>query len=143
MRIALYSRIARQPITRARLVIGDRKYLPDADGIRTFRRDIDGLLKKDDRAFITGMRDYYYLSDCRDLLFHVQEHQMDLKQIDALMKNMDLELVKLYLADKTIQQYRRDFPSDPSLKNLNSWAQFEDRNPATFAEMYKFWCRKT
>jgi hypothetical protein len=68
---------------------------------------------------------------------------MDLKQIDGLMKNMGLELVKLYLADKVIEQYRRDFPADPSLKNLNSWAQFEERHPDTFKEMYKFWCRKT
>jgi hypothetical protein len=66
-----------------------------------------------------------------------------LRQIDGLMKNLGLELVKLYLADNVIQQYRRLFPADASLKNLNSWAQFEERNPATFREMYKFWCRKT
>ena len=143
MRIGLYSRIARQPITKARQVIADRKYSSDANGIRAFRRDIDGLLNKDDRKAILGMRDYYYISDCRDLLFHVQEHQLDLRQIDGLMKNMGLELVKLYLADNAIQQYRRGFPADASLKNLNSWAQFEERTPSTFREMYKFWCRKT
>lgn len=142
MRIALYSRAARRPITAARKVIAERGYGNDNDGIRSFRRDIDRVMGKADREFITGMRDYYYMSDCRDLLFHVQEHQMDLPQIAGLMKEFGLELVKLYLPDKVIQQYRREFPADPSLKNLNSWAKFEEKHPETFREMYKFWCRK-
>jgi SAM-dependent methyltransferase len=142
MRIALYSRAARRPITAARKVIAEKGYRNDSEGIRSFRRDIDRVMGKADREFITAMRDYYYMSDCRDLLFHVQEHQMDLPQIAGLIKEFGLELVKLYLPDNVIQQYRREFPADPSLKNLNSWAKFEDKHPETFREMYKFWCRK-
>jgi SAM-dependent methyltransferase len=142
MRIALYSRIARQPITRARRIIAEKNYSSDTEGIRAFRGDIDRLLGKADRDAITGMRDYYYLSDCRDLLFHVQEHQLDLPAISFLMKTLDLELVKLYLADEVIQSYRRQPPNDKALNKLASWAAFEETHPETFISMYKFWCRK-
>ena len=71
MRVGLYSRLARRHINAARAYIAARGYSPTAEDIRRGRQDI--LSMPDDAPVkeVSLHADFYTVSECRDVLFHV------------------------------------------------------------------------
>jgi hypothetical protein len=88
---------------------------------------------------ITEWRDFYTLSTCRDLLFHVQEHCYTPMGIAALLKETGLEFLGFRnVAANVLEAYRRRFPDDPFARDLASCEAFEVDHPDTFVGMYHF-----
>jgi SAM-dependent methyltransferase len=91
MRVGLYSGIAGRAIADARSIIASEGYQPTPEGIRALRRHMMG------DAFrwraVMQPEDFYYMSGCRDLLFHVIEHRFTLPDIAAFLKEQGLQLV--------------------------------------------------
>ena len=144
MRIGLYSERGRRHVTHAREFIAARRFEATAQGIRQARDAI--LAAKDDPllAIVARNEDFYSLSGCRDLLFHVQELRFTLPQIAAMIRTLGLEFLGFEFPDSgiTTSRYRARFPDDRALTNLESWDRFEEENAETFARMYQFWVRK-
>ncbi len=143
MRIGLYSAIARRHVVRAREFIAAEGFAPTPDGIRACRAAI--LSRQDDAllARVARGEDFYSLSGCRDLIFHVQEHRFSLPQIAGLLADLDLEFIGFeWPDDATIARYRARFPEDRALSDLGNWHQFETSRPDTFVLMYQFWVRQ-
>jgi hypothetical protein len=86
--------------------------------------------------------DYYSASECRDLLFHVQEHQTTIPEIQAFIEEHQLRFIGFHVLPQIVHAYRRRFPNDVSLTDLSCWNSFESDNPYTFASMYQFWVQK-
>ena len=142
MHVGLYSNLARQNVVRARALIAERGYQPIADDIRRCRQEIiaaddDSLLKS-----LTSVADFYTTDDCRDLLFHVQEHRMTLPEIKSFLMANDLEFVGFALDASTRQRFAARFPEPVALTDLDCWHAFETEMPQTFAGMYQFGIRK-
>jgi tetratricopeptide (TPR) repeat protein/2-polyprenyl-3-methyl-5-hydroxy-6-metoxy-1,4-benzoquinol methylase len=141
MAVGLYSEIARAKLEPARAIIAERGYGTSAVDIRRFRQEVmgndDPLLKE-----ITESGDFYSISTCRDLLFHVQEHRLTLPQIGSFLQDNNLQFLGFELDPALTGQYRRRFPEDASLTDLSRWHAFEMENPKTFAGMYQFWVQK-
>ena len=91
-------------------------------------------------ANIARNPDFYSLSECRDLLFHVQEHQFDIPRIASFLAANRLNF--LGFETTAAEAYVRRFPGDMAAANLENWHVFESENPATFAGMYQFWVQK-
>lgn len=142
MRIALYSEQARRGIVKAHEIIKDKGFKDNADGIRAFRREIPALMNKHDLRLIMRYRDFFTMSECRDLLFHVQEHRFNLMQIKGILTKFKLDFAGFHLSPASIALYKKEFADDPEAINLETWHKFEERHPDTFADMYLFWCRK-
>lgn len=143
MNIALYSEEGRQEVVAARAAIAKYGYSNERAGIRAFRRDAARLLKKKHLARLLNRRDYYSVPECRDLLFHVQEHRFTPPRIDKDIRDLGLKMIKMSLPDQeTMPRYLKMFPRDPQALNLKNWEKFERKNPKTFESMYNFWCRK-
>lgn len=142
MRIALYSKLGRQAIATAWDVISEKGYESDAEGIRRFRADAPDIL--DDKTYtdILDFRDYFFLPECRDLLFHVQEHQFTLPQIKSCIEELGLEFAGFNFLRGQPDDYAEKFPDDPNALNLDYMAQYEEENPKEFSLMYRFFCRK-
>lgn len=143
MHIALYSKIARSKLDFARDYIKQAGLGSDAASIREFRKR--ALLAPEGSALAEAAhlgRDFYSLSNCRDLLFHVQEHQFTLLQIASLLKELGLDFLAMEADPRAIEAYARFNPADPQRTDLESWHRFELENPLTFAGMYQFWCQK-
>jgi SAM-dependent methyltransferase len=142
MHIGLYSRLARDEVTAARTLIASHGYRDTPDDIRRCRQDL--LATKHGMALpsITSSPDFSSTSACRDLLFHVQEHQMTLPQIASFLAEQRLQFLGFALEPRTLERYRRRFPSDRSATNLANWHTFETENPNTFAAMYQFWVQR-
>jgi hypothetical protein len=141
MAVGLYSEVARRKLEAGRAFIAERGYGGSADDIRRFRQEV---MSSDDPKLkeITESGDFYSISTCRDLLFHVQEHRMTLPQIASFLQENDLQFIGFELDAGLIGQYRRRFPEDASLTDLSRWHDFEMENPKTFAAMYQFWVQK-
>ncbi len=142
MRVSLYSQIARHAINDARDVISDKSIGDNTDSIRKFRHEIDQHLKHKTRKNIANFRDYFSLPECRDLLFHVQEHQFDIPTIKGILADFGLEFLSFNLAPEVMDKYKRVHKDDPMATNLDLWAKWEEKKTDLFREMYAFWCRK-
>ena len=142
MRIGLYSELARAHVKAARAFVAERGYRPTTDDIRHCRQDLlsapDGSLRKK----VTRAEDFFTTSECRDLLFHVQEHCHTLSEIGAFLADHDLNFLGFDLRAATRKQYRARFPADEGMIDLSLWDTFERENPDTFIGMYQFWVQK-
>jgi hypothetical protein len=139
MRVGLYSERARQDLVAARDVIAAKGYGQSDDDIRGFRRMVMAEAGKPAWKTILSSPDFFSTSNCRDLLFHVQEHRFTLSQIKAFLAENRLAFLGFELPNHVYQQFRRRFPDDPAMVNLDHWDAFETEHPQTFAAMYQFW----
>jgi tetratricopeptide (TPR) repeat protein/SAM-dependent methyltransferase len=142
MLLGLYSERARQSVVAARTFIAERGYASTAADIRRCRQDLmafesGGLFRQ-----LSSFRDFYATSECRDLLFHVQEHRLTLPRIKAMLSELDLDFIGFLLEPQLVQKYKECFPEDIPLTNLDYWNDFETRFPQTFIGSYVFWVRK-
>jgi tetratricopeptide (TPR) repeat protein/SAM-dependent methyltransferase len=141
MKVGLYSESARRDIVAARAFISERGFRPTAPEIRRCRQEVmsfaDGTPLKN-----VASGDFFTISGCRDLMFHVQEHRFTLPDISAFLAQNDLTFLGFDLGGRTRLQYRTRFPADRSMTDLGLWHVFESENPATFLGMYQFWIQK-
>ena len=125
-----------------------RRNLPDlgatamtADAVRAARQTLAG---RDDAQSREALRapDFYSISTCRDLLFHVQERRLTLNEIADFLGENGLKFIGFAIDDAVLAAYRRRFPADPAATDLAQWQDFENDNPDTFSGMYQFWVQK-
>ena len=142
MNLGFYSELARRHVVKTREFIAARGYASTPDDIRRFRQD---LIANDMSAELQGLsqlQDFYSTSDCRDLLFHVQEHRLSLGQVESFLDEVGLQFIGFQLDLLVLNQYRARFADDPRGTNLRNWARFEADNPDTFIGMYQFWVQR-
>jgi tetratricopeptide (TPR) repeat protein/SAM-dependent methyltransferase len=142
MALGLYSEIARRHVVKARELIAARGYTGTLGDIRRLREDLTAKDMGVELRWLSRMSDFYSTSDCRDLLFHVQEHRLTLDQIESFLTEFGLDFIGFELDHGVLHQYRACFTDDPSATNLRNWARFEAENPDTFVGMYQFWIQK-
>ncbi len=142
MNLGFYSEVARRNIVRIRDFIAEQGYGTTADEIRRCRQDLMVLNKSMDFGNTIQSADFFSVSSCRDLLFHVQEHRLALTGIDEFLQDNNLVLLGFDIDPQVINAYKRRFPGDCSATNLAQWQTFENENPDTFFSMYQFWVQK-
>ncbi len=142
MRVALYSTIARRHIEASRRYIAAKGYTGSAADIRQCRQDIMAMPEDEPIWSVMTLRDFFSTSDCRDLLFHVEEQSWTIPQLAAFFVENNLELLGLETEPGTMRRYAERFPDDPAQTNLEHWHAFEQDNPDAFISMYEFWLQK-
>jgi 2-polyprenyl-3-methyl-5-hydroxy-6-metoxy-1,4-benzoquinol methylase len=142
MKLSLYSRLARQGLAPARTFITQRGYGPSAAEIRQCRQELMGFGHDTPLAKVTEWADFFSTSTCRDLLFHVQEHQMNLPEIGSFLSENQLRFLGFVLPRGVLENFRRRFPNG-NTTDLALWHAFEIENPSTFMEMYEFWIQNS
>jgi SAM-dependent methyltransferase len=138
MRVGLYSEVARRGIVAARAFILERSYRPTADDIRRCRQDLLNSPLKD----VARAGDFFSMSECRDLLFHVQERRLTIPEIKSFIAENGLRFIGFEFAPQVMQHYRNVFGGDRFMRDLDRWHAFETEKPDTFAGMYQFWLQK-
>jgi tetratricopeptide (TPR) repeat protein/2-polyprenyl-3-methyl-5-hydroxy-6-metoxy-1,4-benzoquinol methylase len=142
MGLGFYSEIARRHVVKARELIAARGYLSTPDDIRRFRQNLADQGSSVELQWLSEAPDFYSISECRDLLFHVQEHRLTLGQIESFLAEFRLHFIGFELDPRVVRKYRARFTDDPSGTSLRNWERFEADNPDTFAGMYRFWIQK-
>lgn len=142
MRLGFYSEHARHNETAAKGFITEHKYKPIPEDIRRCRQDLMSIENAVRFRQILSARDFYGMSECRDLLFHFQEHRYTLPQLKEYLRQLDLTFIGFSLDPDIIKRYMERFPADQSQIDLDSWHIFETENLDTFTGMYQFWVQK-
>jgi SAM-dependent methyltransferase len=142
MNVGVYSELARAFVVRIRAFIAANGYSATADGIRRCRADMAGHAA--DPAFRQAMdaADFFSMSECRDLLFHVQEQRLTLPQIARFIDAEGLMFLGFDADTALLGDYAARFPADTAKTDLSCWHVFETERPASFAGMYQFWVQK-
>jgi SAM-dependent methyltransferase len=141
MHVGLYSAHARRDIVTARQIIAERGYQPTASDIRRLRHD---LTTSGDQFTFMRLNDYFTVSTCRDLLFHVHEVQTTIPEIQRFLADNGLRFIGFDFGTPEGQEhYRNLFARNGwSLGDLGRWDAYERDNPQVFAGMYIFWVQK-
>jgi hypothetical protein len=142
MKLGFYSELARQDIVRVRNLISSAGIGSSSQDIRDYRKHLLGMKNSENYRFMAGSSDFFSTSACRDLLFHVQEHRMNLKILADFLKDHDLTLLGFEIDSSVIRAYKNRFPNDLSATNLDQWHIYEEENKYTFTRMYQFWIQK-
>lgn len=139
IKIGLYSEIARKEVVTCRDLIKSEGLSNDEAAIRKLRQQ---LLNAPDKTFEHILRspDFFSMSGCRDLLFHVQEHRFTPNQLQHLSDSLGMKFLGFTQLPNPIRQaYSEQFPTDKSMTDLANWEIYEACNPETFAAMYQFY----
>ena len=140
MKIGLYSSAARAGIKSFRNNIMTN---PEANIDNYIREKRVKLLNSEnlDHKRICRSLDFFSLSECRDLLFHEQEHTFDLIQIQQHLQKLGLNFCG-FEAVTAINAFQKTYDGTNDIYNLDKWDQFEKQNPLCFSGMYQFWCQR-
>ncbi|HEY8084740.1 MAG TPA: methyltransferase domain-containing protein, partial [Methylophilaceae bacterium] len=142
MKLGFYSELARSEVVAARELIARKGYGANVDDIRKLRYEMMSGEEAGKFASVMGLRDFYSIGECRDLLFHVQEHRLRISEIKQMLEDCGLVFLGFQLAPHILKRYSERFPEDQAKINLDNWDAFEIDHPATFIGMYQFWVQK-
>lgn len=139
MHISLYSETARPHVVAARKYIKKESIGDSPKDIRNMREIImnhpDEMIQK-----CMSAGDFFTMSQCRDLIFHVQEHRFTIPKIKKMLERHSLSFLGFFsLTQHEIQQFYERFSSIDAHQNLDNWEQLEREKPEMFMnKMYKF-----
>ena len=141
MKIGLYSELARQHIVEIRQEISKAGIGSDDAAMKSFRKTVM-TSDQNHHKQILNFRDFYSLSELKDLLFHVQEHRFTIPQIQHCLSELGLKFCGFESA-KIVSHFKLTNAGAGDPYNLDKWHAYEEGNPRAFAGMYQFWCQKT
>ncbi len=138
----LYSQIARDfALNGASAYIKERGFSSSTDDIRRFRHEVINLPDDHPARRCIRASDFFMLSECNDLLFHVQEHRFTFPKMRELAENNGLELIHVYLSPPSQKKWQEMYGEELAL-DYDKLHAFEEANPDTFLEMYKMYFKR-
>jgi len=140
MKIGLYSELARASIVKIRKEIASLAIGSSEREIRRFRHSLINS-RDEDHQRLSSYKDFFSLSELRDLIFHVQEHRFTLPQIKNCLDELGLKFCGFESKDAN-SNFREFHGKEADIYDLTLWHRYEESNPQTFAGMYQFWCQK-
>ena len=139
MHLGFYSETGRSDVVAARAFIAQRGFGSTPAEIRHCRQEI----LKTHLASVTRFNDFFSTSECRDLLFHVQENRLTIPAINNFVALNGLRFLGFEFASGAMARYRGLFAQQGwSMTDLDRWHEVEIKYPDTFSGMYQFWVQK-
>ena len=141
MQVGLYSTYARRDVVAARGLIAARGYPPTPEGIRSLRED---LIREGKPYAFMRLNDFFTVSECRDLLFHVHERRFTIPEIKAFIDGNGLDFIGFEFSPPEAHRYHHDVfaRNGWAANDLGRWDAYEREHPEVFAGMYIFWVQK-
>ena len=140
MYLGLYSALGRKHIVNVRSLIAERGYRSSPDDIRRFREQLVAEAEHSDIGRLWQSPDFYNMSGCRDLCFHVQEHRLTIPQIRTFIDENNLVFLGFVIDPKTLLEVQSQFPDEPT--ELDRWHRYETEHQDAFSGQYHFWMQK-
>ena len=140
MRIGLYSKYARYKEIqfRKKYIYKQNKFTNNQ--IKEIRKEL--IKNHYDKYYqIIKSQDFYSISEIRDLLFHVKEHQFTLPEIDKILSKLGLRFCG-FENSIALEKFKLYNKNNNDIFNLSKWDIFEKKNPQIFSGMYQFWCQR-
>ena len=143
MLIGLYSELARNHIKSARDMIDEKKLTNTPKDIKYFRKHLNTRKSNLNGKDYSRSIDFYSISGCRDLLFHVQELRYTIPEIQESINKLGLRFLGFQFPNrKIIKEFNSINQDKNSFYSLEKWNEFEKLQKNTFSGMYQFWLEK-
>mgnify|MGYP003386016056 CR=1 FL=1 len=143
--LGLYSEIARAAVIAGRDFVAECAFMPTVTGVRKGRRAIieAAASRPELQPLLSPASDFWTLSECRDLVFHVEEHRFTLLEIGAMLQACGLEFLGLQL-ERPLDRARFSAEKfDPTaIRSVTAWHAFELHHPDTFGDTYRIWAKQ-
>ena len=110
IKLGLYSEIARKVIVEARKTIQTLGINSMPESIRNFRKKVLAGEIKELLDLPRFGRDFYSLSECRDLCFHVQEHRFTTESLQKLLDAHSLTFCGFMVPEQIKKLYQEKYP---------------------------------
>lgn len=140
MLVSLYSKRARRNVTVERNKITALKLQPTRENIINYRQVM--LQEEEPSPIVNQFRDFYCLSECRDLIFHQHEKCFSWIEIGQHCEALGLEFLGLYNEQTLIKECQKAFGTTLQLDNTEHLDILEREYPDLFSGMYSFFCHK-
>lgn len=139
--ISLYSEHARQQVLGAAWeYIRQKGYTSSTDDIRQFRKDVMEMTPDNPVTRCTSAGDFFFLAECNDLLFHIQEHRYTPRMIWEMADRHGIEPIHVSMTPERNKAFQELFPGESPL-NPDLLEKFEEAHPKAFIEMFKIFFR--
>lgn len=141
MKLGLYSQYARQHVSKIRTNLSSHQLSTNHE-LRQFRKAmIDSTVLAEEYSDLITWSDFYSLSEFRDLICHVEEHQFTIPAIKDGLLASNLRFCG-FEQDALRQLFFQAFGLNADLMDLNLWDSLEQERPKLFSGMYQFWVQK-
>lgn len=141
--LGLYSQIGRRAVVEARAYIDRLGYPATVNGIRSLRRDLMVHKPPELEAILSPASDFWTTSDCRDLVFHVNEHRFTLPQVAEMLHNAALDFLGIefgHESDRT--RFLSGQAGATAVQDIAALHHFEIEHPEVFGDTYRIWARR-
>jgi len=151
MKIALYSQAARKQVITFRKLIEQSQQQTGQNKSQNKAQKLDQRLLRQallmnqipgDWNEIINSHDFYSMSNCRDLIFHEQEHQFTPKGIADLLAANQLDFIGMLPTSTAHQAFVQRVGDLASQNSLENWDKVEQDQQDIFDGMYQFYCKK-
>jgi 2-polyprenyl-3-methyl-5-hydroxy-6-metoxy-1,4-benzoquinol methylase len=147
MKIALYSEAARKQVITFRKLIAQNNQQSEQNESKKLDQRLlrQALLMNQipgDWNEIINSHDFYSMSNCRDLIFHEQEHQFTPDKIAHLLTTNKLDFIGMLPTTSAFQAFEKTIGRLNGHNTLVNWNKVEQEHKDIFAGMYQFYCRK-
>jgi SAM-dependent methyltransferase len=136
LRLAIYTESGRQAVVAGIALRQDRGFAATPADIRRFRDIVFQLSKDHPAADLRASADFYTMSDCRDLVFHVQEHRFTLPRLEAMYTDAGFKLARFHPKPGNAAWFESTYPGRDPYTDLRTWAKVEAQRPGLFGSMY-------
>lgn len=138
MRICVYSKVARMSFQYLREEISRRNIGESRMEMIAFRKElIEGERYRELRKIVAGCRDFYNLTEFRDLLFNASECQFTVTRIEQMVGQLDLRLLTYRLPAALRSKAEKPFAAN----GFDGWKAVVQYH-ANDGEMFDFWLQK-
>tara|TARA_B110000046_G_scaffold181801_1_gene214625 strand:- start:1388 stop:3493 length:2106 start_codon:yes stop_codon:yes gene_type:complete len=143
MKIALYSQSARKQVITLRDILAKNKQQTGADiNQRLLRQALLMNQIPGNWSDIVNAHDFYSMSNCRDLIFHEQEHQFTPQGIADLLVSNQMDFVGMLPTSAALRAFKQQVGHLHGNNTLDNWHTVEQAQQDIFEGMYQFYCRK-
>jgi 2-polyprenyl-3-methyl-5-hydroxy-6-metoxy-1,4-benzoquinol methylase len=147
MKIALYSEAARKQVITFRDLIAKNKQQTGQElDQRLLRQALLMNQIPGDWNDVINSQDFYSMSNCRDLIFHEQEHQFTPQGIADLLAHNQMDFIGMLptISARNVfeLQIGKLHGSKTNNNTLENWQAVEQQHEDIFSGMYQFYCRK-
>jgi len=138
----LYSALSRAPLAALRT---EKDYPGPGCSNDTARAYRQALIEADPPVpggRLVRSKDFFTLSNFRDLVLHESEIHLTLPEIARLIEETGLTFHGFTHEPQVLAGYKKRFPGDTLPGTLENWRIYEEETPGLFNAMYRFWCQK-
>ncbi|MBT4738927.1 MAG: methyltransferase domain-containing protein [Rhodospirillaceae bacterium] len=138
LRIEIYTESGRRNVMAGIALRKELRLTSSPEDMRHLRTVVAELPSGHPAKSLMTYRDFYSLSEWRDLVFHVQEHRFTIKSFCKMAHGAGLYVQRLELPDAATAAFKRTYPDENVSGDIAKWHSVEMDNPGIFGSMYGF-----